>query len=256
MIYVCEYDDQADDRRLQERGRALLLPFLEEFPDGSERRRRKLRERILSRLLLDFALKREYGCSLTELDIVPGPGGKPESRLRPEIRFNLSHCDTACACMVGTCEAGIDVERKFSYRENLAHRVCSTGEWSVFAKLEADARREQLHFLWSLKESYVKWNGRGLVYGMQRIDLSEYLPLVLQPGESRILDGTGQKGRQEEAHRHGAGDSERTEVPGFWIRNEESYTVAVCCREIPVEAPYYIEEEKLLEAGGEEGTIV
>lgn len=298
MIYVCEYDGQADDRRLQERAEALLLPFHEKC--GSERQCAKLRQRILARMLLDFALQKEYGCSLTDLGLKAGPGGKPESTLRPDIRFNISHCATACACMVGAYETGLDIERKFFYRENLARRICTSGEWAVFETLEQQERAVQLHFLWSLKESCVKWDGRGLAYGMQRIDLRGCLPLVLRPGESRMAgawvpDEAEQAGRGGEqgvkaeqpghgrerrvkAEQPGHGGEERAKaeqsgyggeqggkagrpgicgrtgvknssVPGscrLWLQNRESYTLAVCCEEIPADGPYHIKETELL----------
>ncbi len=272
MIYVCEYDGQADDRRLQERAEALLLPFHEKC--GSERQCAKLRQRILARMLLDFALQKEYGCSLTDLGLKAGPGGKPESTLRPDIRFNISHCATACACMVGAYETGLDIERKFFYRENLARRICTSGEWAVFETLEQQERAVQLHFLWSLKESCVKWDGRGLAYGMQWIDLRGSLPLALRPGESRMAgawvpDEAEQAGRGGEervkAKQSGYGreqggkagrsgicgrtGAKNSSVPGscrLWLQNRELYTLAVCCEEIPADGPYHIKETELL----------
>ena len=67
MIYICEYDDEADDRLLQERPGALLLQYTESDRTGI--RWRKMRERILARLLLDYALKKEYGISFPELEL-------------------------------------------------------------------------------------------------------------------------------------------------------------------------------------------
>lgn len=259
MIYVCEYDGQADDRRLQERAEALLLSFQKKC--GSERQRAKLRQRILARLLLDFALRKEYGCSLTDLGLTIGADGKPESTLRPDIRFNISHCDTACACMVGAHETGIDIEGKFLYRENLARRICTSGEWAVFQSLDAKERATQLHFLWSLKESCVKWDGRGLAYGMQRIDLRGCLPLVLRPGESRMAGAWVPDEAEQPGHGGGQGGTagrlgicERTGVKNssvprscrLWLQNKEMYTLAVCCEEIPADGPYDIKETELL----------
>ena len=54
MIYICEYDGTIENRILQERGKTLL-PQLEEIPaEGMKWEKR--RERILARMLLDFAL--------------------------------------------------------------------------------------------------------------------------------------------------------------------------------------------------------
>lgn len=246
MIYVCEYDGQADDWRLQERAEALLLSFQKKC--GSERQRVKLRQRIVARLLLDFALRKEYGCSLTDLALTIGAGGKPESTLRPDIHFNISHCDTACACMVGAYETGIDIEGKFLYRENLARRICTSGEWAVFQSLDAKERATQLHFLWSLKESCVKWDGRGLAYGMQRIDLGSCLPLAVRAGEGRMSGEwqPEQAGWSRSSAETGAKNDNVQRTCKLWIQNTEQYTLAVCCEKIPADGPYCIEETELL----------
>lgn len=208
MIYICEYDDEADDRLLQERPGALLLQYTESDRTGI--RWRKMRERILARLLLDYALKKEYGISFPELELYCDAHGKPHSRAYPDIHFNISHCSVACACAVGKYPVGIDIERKFDYRENLARKVCHPKEWSALQELEPEIRSEQMHFLWSLKESFVKWDGKGLSYGMERIDLSQYLPIELDTGQSCRLDR-------------------------FLLHCGEAFTMAVCSDELPEE---------------------
>lgn len=183
MIYICEYDGTIENRILQERGKTLL-PQLEEIPaEGMKWEKR--RERILARMLLDFALQKEAGISLDELSFSLNKSGKPCSLSHPEIKFNLSHCDSACACVIGMEENGIDIEKKFEYRENLARKVCHEEEWDILQKLAEEERKEQLHILWSAKESFVKWDGRGLAYGMNRVNLSSFLPIYMMAGECR-----------------------------------------------------------------------
>lgn len=186
MISICEYDNLADARILQERSEALLLPFKDVNQSGAGWK--KMRERILARLLLESALKKEYGLSLTELAPVHDANGKPVSSTYPEIGFNISHCSVACACATGTGAVGVDIERKFAFRENLAKWICHPEEWKILQRLEPEEQGEQVHFLWSMKESFVKWDGKGIAYGMKRIDLSGYLPIRLGRGEIRRWD--------------------------------------------------------------------
>ncbi|MDO4322671.1 MAG: 4'-phosphopantetheinyl transferase superfamily protein [Lachnospiraceae bacterium] len=222
MIYICEYDNLAEDRILQERLTTLLLQYKDTDLTGI--RWQKLRQRLLARLLLDFALRSEYGLTLPELDLRRGEKGKPYSGAHPEIHFNISHCSTACACITGNEQAGIDVERKFPYRENLARRICHPKEWEVLQALEPDRRDEQLHFLWSLKESFVKWNGEGITYGMDRINLAKYLPVRLLPGQSRRMGG-------------------------FLLYHTDSFTLAAHAEKLPEEI-HYKKEKDLLQVCG------
>ena len=68
----------------------------------------KLRS-ILAELLLRRALREEYG--LTELPrIETGEKGKPFFLERPELHFNLSHCQTAVACALDALPLGVDVQ--------------------------------------------------------------------------------------------------------------------------------------------------
>lgn len=201
MIVVCEYDGSADSCLLQEYSRQLPLPG-DDCPVKGVRWKKR-RERILAWMLLAWAVEYEFGKRMTDgghvppdqpelrrggqteysavlsrLDICRTEHGKPYSASHPEIQFNISHCDTACACIVGDAEAGIDVERFFAYRENLARKVCHHQEAELIASMTQEERENQLRYLWSLKESFVKLDGRGLGYGMDRINLAPLLSSV------------------------------------------------------------------------------
>lgn len=228
MIFVCEYDGSADERKLQEY--AFHLPLPPQDTACTEIRRKKRRERILAWMLLEYALERTYPVGtkvwhqkrqgaaesgsrvlkadfpwlVEQLDIQRTEHGKPCSSAHPEIRFNLSHCERACACVLGAVDGGIDVERKFAYRGNLARKVCHPAEAAVLYGLSQEAQERQLRFLWSMKESFVKLDGRGLGYGMDRIDLSQLLPITP------------------------AGFYEKEGGPAFRVAEQAEYTFAAC----------------------------
>lgn len=213
MIYICEYDGTIEKNELLEA--AVYLPGaagLDRVADirsgGGEAkfsssgiRWTKCRERILAWLLLEYAVRKERGYSLDELKIGRMDKGKPYSISHPEICFNLSHCEIASACAVGAEKCGIDIERKFPYRESLAKKICHEKEREFFlgqlsggcqtsfaavGRIEGNDcapdtgkfRERQLQILWSLKEAYVKKDGRGLSYGMDRISFGELMPFA------------------------------------------------------------------------------
>ncbi len=217
-IYVREYhasepiagvgahsDVMPGDRILQEQARKLPL----QLPDGwSEGKKwEKSRQRILAWLLLGQAIEEQFGYTLAQLDIRRGEQGKPYSVAHPEIQFNLSHCDTAYACVVGTVPVGIDVERKFCPKDSLIRKVCHPEEYGLLAQMEEELRVGQFHCLWSLKEAFVKLDGRGLGYGMDKVNFAPILPIGTEPGE--WIQKT-------------------CEAVEYWVCDCRNYTLAAC----------------------------
>lgn len=243
MIYICEYTHFLQQDLL---GRlAAELPLF--FPEGWQTGHRweKARQRILAWLLLAYGIEQEAllkdnreqnstaeKCAprlellFEQLAIRRTADGKPYSAAMPNLAFNLSHCDTACACIIGDalqCEVhsgskalalvGIDVERRFPYKENLNRSLCHEKERAVLQKLDLEEQQRQQQILWSLKESLVKLDGRGLGYGMREIDLSAYLPI--ENGEQRQQIQMKKRTLQEAEY-------------CLQIQAEDAYTLAAC----------------------------
>lgn len=258
MIYICEYTHSLQQDLLSRLAAELPLTIPEGWQTG--RRWEKARQRILAWLLLAYGIEQEAvlkdsrgqnstaeACTprlkqlFEQLAVRRTADGKPYSAAVPEFAFNLSHCDMACACIIGTalqCEAhsevkafpsvGIDVERKFPYKENLNRSLCHEKERAVLQKLDLEEQQRQQQILWSLKESLVKLNGRGLGYGLREIDLSAYLPI--ENGEQRqqiqMKMRTLQSQSAEVSHTYTECIKE-TEYR-LRIQAEEAYTLAAC----------------------------
>ncbi len=204
-IYVREYGGSPDDPVLRERAGDLPLQLPDGWTEGI--RWKKSRQRILAWLLLGQAIEERFGYSFAQLDIRRGGEGKPYSAAHPEIYFNISHCDTAYACIVGTAPVGIDVERKFSPKDGLVRKVCHPEEFARLERMGQEARTGQFRYLWSLKEAFVKMDGRGLGYGMDRVNFAPFLPVQTELGKPV---------------RRNLGEAE------FVICDHENYTLAAC----------------------------
>ena len=172
MIYYFQYEK---DKMAVDCGTAISrMPdrLRQEF--GRIKRVENRLEHLLAWTLLEEAVRRENGItSLEQLDISRTEKGKPYSRAYPELHFNLSHCESACACVLSDGQNGIDIERIFPYRHSLAKRVCHEEEWDYLNSLPEDGgeRTEFLRVLWSVKESLVKYEGSGLGYGVERLNV-------------------------------------------------------------------------------------
>ena len=180
MIYVCEFtqkDWQKELTRASLRAGLVSASEAERIWQGNDRVIRHRREHLSAWLLFLYALRTEYGITeLSSLQLAKHPHGKPYSTAYPELFFNLSHCRSACACVLADHPVGIDVERKLSYKETLMRRICTEEEQTIFADCRDDAERaELLSVLWPMKESYVKRDGRGLSCGLDQVSCVAYL---------------------------------------------------------------------------------
>lgn len=236
MIYICEYGSPDRYRVLQERTTALLPQFKEDIyaekpkqepadADARKKARRPSADHVLAWGLLAYGIRLEYGLSLDELAVRRGEWGKPDSSAYPGLQFSLSHCRTACACMIAPVVCGIDVERKFSYREPLAKKICHADEWRILQSLPEQERERQLRLLWSLKEAFVKRDGRGLGYGVDRANFAGYLPL---------MSGGAAEGIKSGAVLFQMTNAEIQAPLDFLLRETETYTLAACVGQIRV----------------------
>ena len=184
-----------------------------------ERRRQQEEQHRCAWELLQYACQKEYGiCSLEELEILKTEYGKPYSRAYPDLHFNLSHCQSGCACVLAENPVGIDIERKFTVRDAFVRRICTDKEQQVMRELSSEEQQLMIQVLWSMKESAVKQNGRGLGYGVERLDFSEQLALYLE----KIPDG---KNGVPISLTGAAGQN-------FIIQSTSEYTLAVCGRSL------------------------
>ena len=93
--------------------------------------------------------------------------GKPSLQDYPDIKFNLSHCDSLAVCLISYYECGVDVEAKRLIRANIVKKIFTTEEQNLLAHSE---NPDWLFTkIWTLKESYVKAIGRGIGFPMQKV---------------------------------------------------------------------------------------
>src|SRR3989449_7680403 len=104
---------------------------------------------------------------------IPDANGKPELATapgeRPQLAFNLSHTRGLVACVVAhDVDVGIDVERVGSGTDiiDLARRHFSSAELAELERCVGGARAARFTELWTLKESYVKATGAGILRGL------------------------------------------------------------------------------------------
>jgi 4'-phosphopantetheinyl transferase len=155
--------------------------FLRGMELVSEMRREKIRrlrcrEDQIRSLGAGLLLRR----ALTDLGIDPdavrmvyGENQKPRIEGGLWLSFNLSHSGMRAMCAIGTPEVGCDVERLHAMRmEKVAGRFYTKQEQEYLSSIADPAEREDAFFrLWTLKESVIKFTGRGMAQGLDTFSI-------------------------------------------------------------------------------------
>ena len=116
--------------------------------------------------LLDYALEQEYSIK-NRPEISRGKHGKPYFK-NSDIYFNYSHCKYGVACAVSDSEVGVDIQEIRSVKPSVIQRVCCDNELEII-KTDEDFIR-----IWTLKEAYAKFTGKGFAEGFKSIDTTSF----------------------------------------------------------------------------------
>lgn len=78
------------------------------------------------------------------------------------FHYNLSHSGEYVVCAISNKPVGIDIERIKDIKYDIAERFFSKEEVQSLLLVDEKLRLERFFDLWTLKESYIKADGRGL----------------------------------------------------------------------------------------------
>jgi 4'-phosphopantetheinyl transferase len=121
---------------------------------------------LVAHALLRHVLSKYIDIEESQWQFARNEHGRPELLMpsgTPGIKFNLTHTDGLCACIITLDKAcGIDAEN--IHRKNrldaVARRMFADEE---LAQLDDDSLQHQFYYFWTLREAYVKALGTGLV---------------------------------------------------------------------------------------------
>lgn len=129
--------------------------------------------------LLGCALKEIFKITvpLAKLMMQTNAYGKPYLVNFPWIHFSISHNKTNVVCSISNHEVGVDVENYQRVTNHLIDRVLTPVEINRLKELSPDDPAFAVLFnqYWTLKESYMKWRGKGLSIDPKRISFNSNL---------------------------------------------------------------------------------
>jgi 4'-phosphopantetheinyl transferase len=112
--------------------------------------------------LARYAICKRLGISNRDLDFGANEYGKPVLHEPNGIHFNISHSGNWVVCAVDDTVVGIDVEMIKPIDFKIAERFFSRDEYISFMNQPEEIKLKYFYMIWTLKESYIKAEGKGL----------------------------------------------------------------------------------------------
>lgn len=114
---------------------------------------------------VEYLLKK--GCSDLDIDydnqIVIKEDLKKPYFVNSNFKFNLSHSGNMVMCIISDIEVGCDIEQIRKIDLEIAKRFFNKSEYNLIMNEKEENRTAMFFRLWTLKESYIKCNGTGIV---------------------------------------------------------------------------------------------
>ena len=136
--------------------------------DGERLSKRK--ESLLGRLLLSRTLE-DAGAG--EYEVHYADGEKPRLICSKKLFFNISHSADFVVLALSDEEVGCDIQEIRAYNPKVAKRHYCENETALIDK--SDDKDGVFIRLWALKESILKFTGKGISGGLATYDFSPYI---------------------------------------------------------------------------------
>lgn len=155
----------------------LLPPARREKALRCRRAEDRLRSAAAGLLLARYA--RQLGFDRFP-ELREGAYGKPYFPDAPQAQFSLSHSGRYAALATSSLPVGVDIQQIRPERVMAAMRLLTDLEQAQLSALPQEAQTQAFFRLWTLKESYGKMTGRGLL-GANAFSVDLSGPAVLPP---------------------------------------------------------------------------
>ena len=131
---------------------------------------------LIGEILLRVAIQKRAGIAGAAVAFSKDEKGKPVLLSPAGLHFNISHSGDLIACALSDKPVGIDVQIIKPLANDIASRFFSADEREYLKKESGDPNAAFCR-IWAMKESYIKWDGRGL-----SLPLSSFSVLELAGG--------------------------------------------------------------------------
>lgn len=167
-LYLLMADKQLDPQEYQQMFQLLSPERQERLRRISSKNAKQLS--LLGDILTRILLCEHFNLSNKQLSIDIGNHGKPFLSGYPNAHFNISHSADAVLCGICNTPIGVDIEKIKPANLAIAKRFF-TFEECEYIQEDPKTANERFIFLWTRKESYIKWAGGGLSIPLNSFDV-------------------------------------------------------------------------------------
>lgn len=126
---------------------------------------------VYAQRLVKYIASIRFNTYVSSINISYERCGKPYIPEYPNFQFNISHTKDALVIAVTNVPVGIDIETVESANMNIANRFFSKQE-QKFINLANDNQDKRFFEIWTKKEAYIKWTGKGLSQSLSSFDVT------------------------------------------------------------------------------------
>ncbi len=155
--------------------------YAEPIPETDRRVRNQI-SHLAACDLLGAALFADFGIRHVK---IRREGMEKPYLLEKSLFMNLSHCKGLAVCAIAGSEIGIDAESPRRLREQILPRICTESETAWI--LSQEDKNLAFTRIWTLKEAYGKYTGRGIRENFAALDFSLSPEITLRGAESENL---------------------------------------------------------------------
>jgi len=142
---------------------------------------------LIAEILLRYCLKIRFDISKSEVQFIKNNFGKPMLKNFKKIHFNLSHSGDWVVCGINyDYPIGVDVERIKDNNLQIAETFFTPEEYDYILNQPLKEMNKNFYKIWTLKESYVKAEGKGLNIPLHTFSF-DILPKEIQMYEGSNL---------------------------------------------------------------------
>lgn len=146
-------------------GKAARLARFHRFEDSQRS--------LLGDVLARYAISLKSGIQNNGLIFETNEYGKPLLKGSRAVHFNISHSGNWVVCALDDAPVGIDVEETGSIDLKIAEKFFSKDEYASLTSVPVGMQEDCFYKIWTLKESYIKAQGRGLSIPLDSFSISE-----------------------------------------------------------------------------------
>ncbi|MBQ2405694.1 MAG: 4'-phosphopantetheinyl transferase superfamily protein [Lachnospiraceae bacterium] len=122
----------------------------------------------------------------SEVEIKYNQYGKPELKNYEKFCYSLSHSGKWVICVVDGQNVGTDIQKWQKWNINIAKRFFAHEEYERIIDKKDEDRDRMFFSIWSAKESFVKYTGRGIGAGIDQCVTDVELSKIVS--DDRILN--------------------------------------------------------------------